>query len=88
MKTPRINHLLEVARTLKAKALYSTGSSDATVPRGYNKLLPLDDLMFNVGNYINNQPTFEHRSSIKSLVYGISESHMSAGRKSPGFINQ
>ena len=88
MKTPRISQLLEIARGVTAKKLYRQRSDDVTTPRGYNQLLPLDELMLKVGSYVADYGTFEHKSSIKSLVYGISESHLSEGRKSPRMSNK
>lgn len=47
--------------------------------------MPLDELMLKVGSYMAHYGNFEHKSSIKSLVYGVSESHLSEGRRSPRF---
>ena len=75
-----------MARNVKAKELYNYSSESSIVPRGYNKLVPLDELMLKVGSYIAENGNFEHKSSIKSMVYGISESHLSDSmRKSPKY---
>ena len=85
MQTPRIAELLEVVRQTKAAHLKDKVANRDYMPKGYNQLVPLDELMHKVGSYMAQYGNFEHRSSIKSLVYGVSESHLSDGRKSPRF---
>lgn len=52
IQTPRIAELLDVVRQTKAAHLYDKAPNSGQIPKGYNQLMPLDELMRKVGSFM------------------------------------